>query len=169
MATTVDHLVGMMIRGRLVALICWIPLTASPAEAQPPAAPLPATVLVPSAPLVLAAPLPPAYPPPIVAAPSPSVSAAAPPATAPLSAANSPAAGQPRLGQEPGWAPQIVARGEQRARLQSTPILERPYRPLHFYGNTVRRLHYRGTPLPTPREALALPLLVTQPQQPPQP
>ncbi len=64
-------------------------------------------------------------------------------------------------GSEPGWAPQVVLRGEERERLQATPILERPYRPLHFYGNTVRRLHYRGTPLPTVRETAELPVLMT--------
>lgn len=65
---------------------------------------------------------------------------------------------------EPGWAPQVVMRGEDRERLQATPILERPYRPLHFYGNTVRRMHYRGTPLPTPRETAAMPLRMAQPR-----
>ena len=29
-------------------------------------------------------------------------------------------------------------------------ILNRPNRPGHIYGNTVRNMHYRGTPLPTP-------------------
>ncbi len=52
---------------------------------------------------------------------------------------------------EPGWSPVIVARGEYRDQIQSTPIEKRPYRPLHVYGNTVRRQHYRGTPLPVPR------------------
>lgn len=52
---------------------------------------------------------------------------------------------------EPGWSPVIVARGDYRAALQSLPIEQRPYRPLHFYGNTVRRMHYRGTPLPLVR------------------
>lgn len=33
----------------------------------------------------------------------------------------------------------IVARGEKRAEIKSTDILERPNRPMHFYGNTVRR------------------------------
>ncbi len=40
--------------------------------------------------------------------------------------------------------PRIVTFGESRQQIQSTPILERPYRPLHVYGNTVRRRHTRG-------------------------
>ena len=40
--------------------------------------------------------------------------------------------------------PQIIARGENREQVQNTPILERPNRPLHVYGNTVRRRHHRG-------------------------
>lgn len=52
---------------------------------------------------------------------------------------------------EPGWSPVIIATGEYRQRIESTPIEQRPYRPLHFYGNTVRRNYYRGTPIPTPR------------------
>ncbi len=40
---------------------------------------------------------------------------------------------------EPGWYPYTIARGADRAKIENTPILERPYRPLHFYGNTVRR------------------------------
>ena len=39
----------------------------------------------------------------------------------------------------------VIARGEVRREIESTPILERPYRPLHFYGNTVRRAYYRGS------------------------
>lgn len=33
----------------------------------------------------------------------------------------------------------IVARGEKRAEIKSIDILERPNRPMHVYGNTVRR------------------------------
>jgi hypothetical protein len=40
--------------------------------------------------------------------------------------------------------PQIIARGENREQVHNTPILERPNRPLHVYGNTVRRRHHRG-------------------------
>lgn len=46
---------------------------------------------------------------------------------------------------EPGWANHVVKRGAEKELSQATPILLRPYRPLHFYGNTVRRRHYRGS------------------------
>ena len=47
-----------------------------------------------------------------------------------------------------GWSPVIVARGHYREVIKSTPINHRPNRPLHFYGNTVRRRHYRGPVVP---------------------
>ena len=50
---------------------------------------------------------------------------------------------------EPNWIPVVFATGDLKERIDSTHILHRPYRPLHFYGNTVRRLHYRGRALPT--------------------
>ena len=49
--------------------------------------------------------------------------------------------------QEPGWSNVVIARGEMRQQIEATPIVNRPYRPLHFYGNAVRRAHYRGSPL----------------------
>ena len=52
------------------------------------------------------------------------------------------------VGAEPRWSSTVVARGETRQVIVSTPMVARPYRPLHFYGNAVRRLHYRGSPLP---------------------
>ncbi len=55
---------------------------------------------------------------------------------------------------EPGWSPVIIATGDYRQELEKTPIVRRPYRPFHFYGNTVRRMHYRGTPVPTPRDLI---------------
>lgn len=39
----------------------------------------------------------------------------------------------------------VIATGAQRQQIRATPILERENRPLHFYGNTVRRLHERQT------------------------
>lgn len=39
----------------------------------------------------------------------------------------------------------IIATGAQRQQIRATPILERENRPLHFYGNTVRRVHARQT------------------------
>lgn len=57
---------------------------------------------------------------------------------------------QPARAAEPGWSPVVIARGHQRAEIEATPIELRPYRPLHFYGNTLRRMHYRGRALPKP-------------------
>ena len=37
------------------------------------------------------------------------------------------------------WYPYVIARGEDRQRIENMPIEMRPNRPLHFYGNTVRR------------------------------
>jgi hypothetical protein len=47
-----------------------------------------------------------------------------------------------------GFDPRVVAFGEAREEIKSTPIEQRPYRPLHVYGNTVRRRHYRGPSQP---------------------
>lgn len=54
--------------------------------------------------------------------------------------------------QEPGWTGRIVKMGVDKEISDATPILNRPYRPLHFYGNTVRRAHYRGNPFVMPRD-----------------
>lgn len=53
---------------------------------------------------------------------------------------------------EPNWSPIVIPRGEYREYIKAMPIEDRPYRPLHFYGNTIRRNHYRGNPLPMPRD-----------------
>lgn len=45
-----------------------------------------------------------------------------------------------------GFDPRIVVLGEARDEIKSTPITQRPYRPLHVYGNSVRRRHHRGSP-----------------------
>ena len=50
---------------------------------------------------------------------------------------------------EPGWSPHVFASEPEQHILERLDIVERPYRPLHFYGNTVRRMYYRGNPLPT--------------------
>ncbi|MGV3484487.1 MAG: hypothetical protein ACO1RT_08720 [Planctomycetaceae bacterium] len=55
---------------------------------------------------------------------------------------------------EPGWSPIVIPTGEYRARIKAMPIEQRPYRPLHVYGNTVRRSYYRGNPMVTPRDIL---------------
>lgn len=43
-----------------------------------------------------------------------------------------------------GFDPRIIMFGEAREQIQNTPIEQRPYRPLHVYGNTVRRRQSRG-------------------------
>ena len=42
-----------------------------------------------------------------------------------------------------GWSPKVVLFGAERERVKRTPILLRKNRPFHFYGNTLRRIHYR--------------------------
>lgn len=42
-----------------------------------------------------------------------------------------------------GWSPKIILFGKDREQIKSMDILHRPNRPLHFYGNTVRWIHYR--------------------------
>ena len=67
---------------------------------------------------------------------------------------------------ETGYLPIIVARGETKEWIHSMPITERPNRPLHFYGNTVRRNYYRGNSSARPAEtAKAGAAVVTQPKQ----
>lgn len=44
-----------------------------------------------------------------------------------------------------GFDPRIVTFGAARQEIKSTPIEQRPNRPLHVYGNTVRRRHARGS------------------------
>ena len=38
------------------------------------------------------------------------------------------------------WYPYVIARGDDRARIRETPMEYRPNRPLHFWGNSRRRL-----------------------------
>ena len=52
---------------------------------------------------------------------------------------------QPANAAGTGFDPRIVTVGPARQQIKSTPIEQRPYRPLHVYGNTVRRRHSRGT------------------------
>lgn len=54
------------------------------------------------------------------------------------------------LAQEPGWSMSVVPFSAEAREIRQLDILDRPYRPGHFYGNTVRRMHYRGQPLPVP-------------------
>jgi len=53
---------------------------------------------------------------------------------------------------EPGWLGVVVARGELKQQIEATPIEDRPNRPFHFYGNTVRRRYYRGAAAPRPSD-----------------
>lgn len=61
----------------------------------------------------------------------------------------------PASAQEPQWVPVVIARGEFRRQIEATPIELRPNRPLHFYGNTVRRMHYRGSAVPRSQDFAA--------------
>lgn len=45
-----------------------------------------------------------------------------------------------------GFDPRVVTFGDERDQIKSTPIEKRPNRPLHIYGNSVRRRHARSTP-----------------------
>jgi len=52
-----------------------------------------------------------------------------------------------------GFDPRIVTLGDAREQIKATPITERPNRPLHVYGNTVRRRHDRAVaPAPARRQ-----------------
>lgn len=66
----------------------------------------------------------------------------------------------------PVWSPAVIALGDQREQLLSTPIHQRPNRPLHIYGNTVRRNYYYGSPLPrlAPNRARILPPIFAVPR-----
>ena len=64
------------------------------------------------------------------------------------------ALGPPRNPAEPKWAGQVLLVGEERDRVKSMPITARPNRVGHFYGNTVRRAHYRGSVVPLPRDVV---------------
>lgn len=53
--------------------------------------------------------------------------------------------------QERRWYPRVIARGADREIIKATPIHHRPNRPLHFYGNTIRRNYFRGNTAPLER------------------
>jgi hypothetical protein len=65
---------------------------------------------------------------------------------------------------EPGWLGVVVARGELKQWIDSTPIVKRPNRPFHFYGNAVRRQYYRGNALPRPNDLVNGAALIKRPQ-----
>jgi hypothetical protein len=45
--------------------------------------------------------------------------------------------------QSPGAVGPILPFGPEAAQIRQMDITQRPYRPLHVYGNTVRRAHHR--------------------------
>jgi hypothetical protein len=45
-----------------------------------------------------------------------------------------------------GFDPRPIVVGPARQQIKSLPIEDRPNRPLHVYGNSVRRRHHRGAP-----------------------
>lgn len=47
-------------------------------------------------------------------------------------------------GSPAAWSPVIVATGDYRTKIRSTPIQHRPGRPLHVYGNTIRLFNQSG-------------------------
>ncbi len=47
-----------------------------------------------------------------------------------------------------GFDPRVITFGETREQIKATPIEQRPYRPLHVYGNSLRRRHSRSGPGP---------------------
>ncbi len=59
---------------------------------------------------------------------------------------------RPPNSNEPGWEGRVLLFGEERTRIKSMPIEQRPNRTGHFYGNTVRRIYYRGMAMPLPRD-----------------
>lgn len=43
-----------------------------------------------------------------------------------------------------GFDPRVITFGAEREQIRNTPIENRPYRPLHVYGNAVRRRVHRS-------------------------
>ena len=41
----------------------------------------------------------------------------------------------------PGFTPRMIKTPQERVQLRNVPIIHRPYRPGHFYGNSVRLIH----------------------------
>lgn len=57
--------------------------------------------------------------------------------------------GIPAVAANTGFDPRIIVFGDERERIQNTPIEQRPNRPLHFYGNSVRRRSTRTVSRPS--------------------
>jgi hypothetical protein len=52
-------------------------------------------------------------------------------------------AGETQSAPPVGWDSTIILRGQERSAVKSMPIDKRPMRPLHIYGNTIRRVEHR--------------------------
>ena len=61
-----------------------------------------------------------------------------------IAAAVAPAAPAPGA----GFDPRVVTFGSDRDQIKSIPIEKRPNRPLHVYGNSIRRRHDRAMQSP---------------------
>jgi hypothetical protein len=48
-----------------------------------------------------------------------------------------------------GFDPRPIVVGQARQEIKRLPIEQRPNRPLHVYGNSVRRQHHRATTRPS--------------------
>jgi hypothetical protein len=55
-------------------------------------------------------------------------------------------AAETAFSREAGFDPRVITFGETRDQIKSTPITDRPNRPLHVYGNSVRRRQHRAAP-----------------------
>ena len=68
----------------------------------------------------------------------------------------------PCQAQDAGIYPYVVTRPQDRHWMESTPVQHRPYRPLHIYGNRVRRI-FHGDPItsyPVPKVVLRAPIAI---------
>ena len=64
-----------------------------------------------------------------------------------------------------GFDPRIIVFGDEREKIENTPIEQRPNRPLHFYGNTVRRRRYRTVSQPSRSRSSQRPVNLDQVEQ----
>lgn len=68
--------------------------------------------------------------------------------------------------QATGWTANPLIIGHERKVVKSKPIVERPNRLLHFYGNTVRFIHYRNVPSQPNQPSAVQPAIYVQPAAP---
>ncbi|MCA9267400.1 MAG: hypothetical protein KDA41_02970 [Planctomycetales bacterium] len=55
----------------------------------------------------------------------------------------------------PLWGSFALPTSPEAQQIRQQPLLERPDRPGHFVGNTIRRVNRHGHPLPVPGESTA--------------